>query len=148
MKNRIFVLNGANLNLLGKREPEIYGKRNLYDIVKELSVDAASNDIEIVNKQSNSESELIEIIHESNIDYMIMNLGAFTHTSIALRDAILAKNIRFIEVHLSNVYKREEFRHKSYFSDIAEGVIIGLGEHVYMSAYQYFKNIIITKREL
>jgi 3-dehydroquinate dehydratase-2 len=146
VKEKLLILSGANLNLLGKRQPEIYGNETLDSIVHEICCDAGKNNFKVVHKQSNSESELIEFIHESNIEYMIINLGAYTHTSIAIRDAILAKNIKFIEVHLSNIYSREDFRHKSYFSDIAEGVIVGLGKYGYMSAYEYFKNIIIKQK--
>ncbi len=125
----ILVLNGPNLNLLGTREPEIYGDKNLQQIEKELSIIANENNCNLESFQSNSESDLVDKIQErsQSIDYMIINPGAFTHTSIALRDVLLAVEIPFIEVHISNILSREEFRKNSYFSDIAQGTICGLG---------------------
>ena len=125
----ILVLNGPNLNLLGTREPEIYGDKNLEQIEKELSIIANENNCNLESFQSNSESDLVDMVQErsQSIDYMIINPGAFTHTSIALRDALLAVEIPFIEVHISNIFSREEFRKNSYFSDIAQGTICGLG---------------------
>jgi 3-dehydroquinate dehydratase-2 len=125
----ILVLNGPNLNLLGTREPEIYGDKNLQQIEKELSIIANENNCNLESFQSNSESDLVDKIQErsQSIDYMIINPGAFTHTSIALRDVLLAVEIPFIEVHISNIFSREEFRKNSYFSDIAQGTICGLG---------------------
>ncbi len=125
----ILVLNGPNLNLLGTREPEIYGDKNLQQIEKELSIIANENNCNLESFQSNSESDLVDKIQErsQSIDYMIINPGAFTHTSIALRDVLLAVEIPFIEVHISNIFSREEFRKNSYFSDIAQGTISGLG---------------------
>ena len=125
----ILVLNGPNLNLLGTREPEIYGDKNLEQIEKELSIIANENNCNLESFQSNSESDLVDKIQErsQSIDYMIINPGAFTHTSIALRDVLLAVEIPFIEVHISNIFSREEFRKNSYFSDIAQGTICGLG---------------------
>ena len=128
MKN-ILLINGPNLNLLGNREPEIYGSKSLDDIEKDLSVIANESGYQLLSFQSNSESEIVDWIHE-NADsalFLIINPGAFTHTSISIRDAILGTNISFIEVHISNIFSREEFRKESYFSDIAEGVISGLG---------------------
>jgi len=128
MKN-ILLINGPNLNLLGNREPEIYGSKSLDDIEKDLSVIADESGYQLLSFQSNSESEIVDWIHE-NADsalFLIINPGAFTHTSISIRDAILGTNISFIEVHISNIFSREEFRKESYFSDIAEGVISGLG---------------------
>ena len=128
MKN-ILLINGPNLNLLGSREPEIYGSKSLDDIEKDLSVIANESGYQLLSFQSNSESEIVDWIHE-NADsalFLIINPGAFTHTSISIRDAILGTNISFIEVHISNIFSREEFRKESYFSDIAEGVISGLG---------------------
>jgi len=139
----ILVLNGPNLNLLGKREPEIYGSRTLDAIVAELTEYADKQNVMLFHFQSNAEHELIEriqsVLLESSasnapIDGIIINPAAFTHTSIALRDSLLAVNLPFIEVHLSNVHKRESFRHHSYFSDIAQGVIVGLGEQGYRFA--------------
>jgi len=125
----ILVLNGPNLNLLGTREPEIYGDKNLQQIEKELSIIANEHNCNLESFQSNSESDLVDKIQErsKSIDYMIINPGAFTHTSIALRDVLLAVEIPFIEVHISNIFSREEFRKNSYFSDIAQGTICGLG---------------------
>jgi 3-dehydroquinate dehydratase-2 len=127
---KILVLNGPNLNLLGTREPEVYGTDTLEDIENNLQSLALKNSINIDFYQSNSENELIERLHKAkqdSVDYIIINPGAFTHTSIALRDAFLGIDIPFIEVHISNIYSREEFRKKSYLSDISKGLITGLG---------------------
>ena len=127
---KILVLNGPNLNLLGTREPEVYGTDSLEDIENTLQSIALKNSMDIDFYQSNSENELIERLHKAkqdSIDYIIINPGAFTHTSIALRDAFLGVDIPFIEVHISNIYSREEFRKKSYLSDISKGLITGLG---------------------
>jgi 3-dehydroquinate dehydratase-2 len=127
---KILVLNGPNLNLLGTREPEVYGTDSLEDIENNLQSLALKNSINIDFYQSNSENELIERLHnakQDSVDYIIINPGAFTHTSIALRDAFLGIDIPFIEVHISNIYSREEFRKKSYLSDISKGLITGLG---------------------
>ena len=119
--------------MLGKREPEIYGSRSLEDIVTDLTIVAESKQIQLSHIQSNAEHEIIDAIHSAmgNIDFIIINPGAFTHTSVAIRDALLSVNISFIEIHLSNLYARENFRHHSYLSDVAEGVICGLGEQGY-----------------
>lgn len=132
-KFRVLVLNGPNLNMLGKREPEIYGSQTLVQIIEDLSSDALALDIELQHLQSNAEHQLIDKIHQSfeNTDFIIINPAAFTHTSVALRDAILSVNIPFIEVHLSNVHAREPFRQHSYLSDVAIGVICGLGAKGY-----------------
>ena len=137
-KINVLVLNGPNLNLLGQREPEVYGKQTLNDIIDALSQQAESLDIELSHLQSNREYELIEKIHASfnKIDFIIINPAAFTHTSVAIRDALLGVNIPFIEVHLSNVHAREKFRHHSYLSDVALGVICGLGAKGYSFALQ------------
>ncbi|WP_020210217.1 type II 3-dehydroquinate dehydratase [Gilvimarinus chinensis] len=135
----ILVLHGPNLNLLGTREPGTYGATTLDDINRQLVELARSQGHHLLALQSNAEYELIDRIHEARhegVDFIIINPAAFTHTSVALRDALLAVEIPFIEVHLSNVYKREPFRHKSYFSDIAEGVICGLGAEGYQLALQ------------
>ena len=132
MKN-ILLINGPNLNLLGSREPEIYGSKSLDDIENDLSIISNERGYKLLSFQSNSESEIVDWIHE-NADsalFLIINPGAFTHTSISIRDAILGTNISFIEVHISNIFSREEFRKESYFSDIAEGVISGLGFKCY-----------------
>ena len=137
-KIKVLLLNGPNLNLLGQREPEVYGKQTLVDIVVGLEKQAQLANVELTHLQSNREYELIEKIHASfnNIDYIIINPAAFTHTSVALRDALLSVNIPFIEVHLSNVHAREAFRHHSYLSDIAQGVICGFGAQGYSFALQ------------
>ncbi|MDN6320258.1 MAG: type II 3-dehydroquinate dehydratase [Marinobacter sp.] len=135
----ILVLHGPNLNMLGTREPEVYGHETLTDIDKQLQESAAKHGHHLLHLQSNAEYELIDRIHEARaegVDFIIINPAAFTHTSVALRDAILASEIPFIEVHLSNVHAREAFRHHSYFSDIAEGVICGLGSQGYEFALQ------------
>ncbi|MDA7596525.1 type II 3-dehydroquinate dehydratase [Gammaproteobacteria bacterium] len=128
MRN-LLLINGPNLNLLGNREPELYGSKSLSDIEKELTMLADQNGYALLSFQSNSESEIVDWIHEKakDADFLVINPGAFTHTSISIRDAILGTDISFIEIHISNIFSREEFRKESYFSDIAEGVISGLG---------------------
>ena len=131
---QILVLNGPNLNLLGTREPDIYGNDCLETINQQLQEKAAASGHTISSFQSNAEHELVERVHkarEEKVSFIIFNPAAFTHTSIALRDALLGVNIPFIEIHLSNVHKREDFRQHSYFSDIAVGVICGLGAQGY-----------------
>ena len=126
----ILVLNGPNLNLLGTREPEVYGTDTLQDIENKLQSIAQENNVKIGFYQSNSETDLIDALHKSkqeDVNFIIINPGAFTHTSIALRDAFLGVNVPFIEVHISNIYSREEFRKKSFLSDISQGLITGLG---------------------
>ncbi|ENO8416393.1 type II 3-dehydroquinate dehydratase [Vibrio mimicus] len=132
-KSRILVLNGPNLNLLGLREPAHYGSQTLEQIVSTLRDQAQKAGIELEHRQSNREYELIEAIHQAfgKVDFIIINPAAFTHTSVALRDALLGVAIPFIEVHLSNVHAREPFRHHSYLSDKAQGVICGLGAQGY-----------------
>ncbi|MFT5718267.1 MAG: 3-dehydroquinate dehydratase-2 [Oleiphilaceae bacterium] len=133
----ILVLHGPNLNLLGTREPEIYGSENLEEINIRLETQANKNGHQLVSLQSNAEHILIDRIHQAkqdNTKFIIINPAAFTHTSVALRDALLAVSIPFIEVHLSNVHARETFRHKSYFSDVALGVICGFGSAGYDAA--------------
>ncbi len=130
----ITVLNGPNLNLLGIREPGLYGNKTLTDIKQELEQSATGLGHQLNFMQNNAEHEIVEHIHQayqSNIDFIIINPAAFTHTSIAIRDALLATKIAFIEVHLSNIHAREAFRKHSYLSDIAEGVICGLGPQGY-----------------
>ncbi|MGJ0629601.1 type II 3-dehydroquinate dehydratase [Xenorhabdus bovienii] len=145
-KFRILLLNGPNLNLLGTREPETYGKLTLDNIVSKLSKEAHQSGVELSHLQSNAESELIERIHTArgSIDFILINPAAFTHTSVALRDALLAVDIPFIEIHLSNVHAREPFRHHSYLSDIAVGVICGLGADGYSFALQAAVNRLST----
>lgn len=136
----VLVLHGPNLNLLGTREPELYGNLTLSSLDSMLSTTAKELGLSLFTLQSNSESTLIDRIHEcrqDNIDFIIINPAAFTHTSIALRDALLAVNRPFLEVHLSNIYRRESFRHHSYFSDIAIGSISGLGPEGYQFALRY-----------
>ena len=127
---KILVIHGPNLNLLGKREPEHYGHASLADIDRELGRLAAAGGHELESAQSNAEHELVELIQRATTDkvaFIIINPAAFTHTSVALRDALVAVGIPFIEVHLSNIHAREAFRAQSYFSDLALGVISGLG---------------------
>ena len=131
------VLHGPNLNLLGTREPDVYGATTLEQINQGLLGQAQAAGHQLCYLQSNAEHVLIERIHaarEENVDCIIINPAAFTHTSVALRDALLAVSIPFFEVHLSNVHKREQFRHHSYFSDVAVGVICGLGANGYRFA--------------
>ncbi|MEE9351586.1 MAG: type II 3-dehydroquinate dehydratase [Thiotrichaceae bacterium] len=137
--SKILLINGPNLNLLGTREPDKYGSTRLNDLEKKLQVDTKKHHHQLDCFQSNAEHELINRIHSAQsegVEYIVINPGAFTHTSIALRDALLGVNIPFIEIHISNVHQREPFRHHSYFSDIAEGVIIGLGVKGYELALQ------------
>ncbi len=136
---KILALHGPNLNLLGQREPHIYGSDSLSDIDRRCSELCAAAGHEFDSLQSNAESELIERLHQARVDdtaFILVNFGGFTHTSIALRDAILAVEIPFIEVHLSNLHAREDYRHHSYFADIAIGSIVGLGAQGYELALQ------------
>jgi len=136
---KILVLNGPNLNLLGSREPGHYGQRTLAEITSLMSEFANDCGQQLSHLQSNAEHELIEAIHAASsegIDYIIFNPAAFTHTSVALRDALLAVKIPFIEVHLSNIHGRDDFRRQSYFADIAMGQISGFGGDSYLLALQ------------
>jgi 3-dehydroquinate dehydratase-2 len=136
---QILVLHGPNLNLLGEREPEVYGSTTLDEINQRLREAGQAGGNELACYQSNAEHDLIDRIHlakKEDIDFIIINPGAFTHTSIALRDALLGVKIPFIEVHLSNVFSRDEFRRHSYLSDIAVGIISGLGPLGYELAIQ------------
>ncbi|WP_409525234.1 type II 3-dehydroquinate dehydratase [Nitrincola sp. MINF-07-Sa-05] len=136
---KILLLNGPNLNLLGTREPAVYGTTTLQDIEQDLIQQALQAGHELVCFQSNAEHELIQRIHQcsaDNISFVIINPAAFTHTSVAIRDALAGVAVPFIEVHLSNVHAREPFRHHSYLSDIAIGVICGLGAQGYDLALQ------------
>lgn len=130
-KGKILLLNGPNLNLLGRREPEIYGSQSLDDIVGVMRAQASGGGFQLEHLQSNAEYELIEAIHASDAVFAIINPGGLTHTSVALRDAFLGVELPFIEVHLSNIHAREPFRHHSYLSDKAQGVIVGLGPQGY-----------------
>lgn len=130
----ILVLHGPNLNMLGEREPEIYGHTTLNDINQQLQQQARDKGHHLLYVQSNAEYELVERIQDARhegVNFILINPAAFTHTSVALRDALAAVAIPFIEIHLSNVHAREEFRQHSYFSDIAQGVICGLGPQGY-----------------
>jgi 3-dehydroquinate dehydratase-2 len=134
---RVLLLNGPNLNLLGTREPAVYGTDTLEAIEERSTVLAAELGHELLTFQSNAEHELIERVHRARsegVAFAVVNPGAFTHTSIALRDALLGTGLPFIEVHLSNTHAREAFRHHSYFSDIAAGVVCGLGAYGYEAA--------------
>lgn len=140
---KVLVIHGPNLNLLGLREPEHYGKDTLDGINAQLAKQAQAAGLELETFQSNSEAELIgkvQSIANKDIGYIIINPAAFTHTSVAMRDALAAVKVPFIEVHLSNIYARESFRHHSYFSDIATGVISGLGAQSYFLALAYIAN--------
>ena len=143
----ILVVHGPNLNMLGTREPTHYGKATLADINANLAEQAKQAGVALETYQSNAEADIVAKIQSlatniasNKVDFIIINPAAFTHTSISIRDAISAVNIPFIEVHLSNVYARENFRHHSYFSDIAVGVISGLGAAGYSAALQYAIN--------
>ncbi|HEY5993071.1 MAG TPA: type II 3-dehydroquinate dehydratase [Gallionellaceae bacterium] len=139
MKN-VLVLHGPNLNMLGTREPDVYGRVTLDEINRNLHELAAKSKIKLADYQSNSESALVDRVQQARadgVDFIIINPAAFTHTSVALRDALAAVAIPFIEVHLSNVFAREAFRKESYFSDHAVGVISGLGAAGYEFAVQF-----------
>jgi len=143
IKMNVLVIHGPNLNLLGSREPDVYGSTTLDEINAGLEQKAKENHIELESFQSNAEHEIVTKIQESmdKIAYIIINPGALTHTSIAIRDALLGIDVAFYEVHISNIFSREEFRHKSYFSDIASGVICGLGTHGYELALNHIIEI-------
>jgi len=143
----LLLINGPNLNLVGKREPTIYGSLTLEEIQKKLLILADELDVKLEFFQSNSEGEMIDCIQNSSdsIDGILINAGAYTHTSIALRDALLGVNIPYVEVHLSNIYSREEFRHKSFLSDKALGLVCGFGANSYRLALEgivsYLKSV-------
>ncbi|HEY0893797.1 MAG TPA: type II 3-dehydroquinate dehydratase [Cellvibrio sp.] len=140
----ILVIHGPNLNMLGTREPQHYGSQTLADINQHLQDLARADQARLETFQSNSEASIIEKIHALSVnkmDYVIINPAAFTHTSIAIRDALSAVKTPFIEVHLSNVHARESFRHHSYFSDLATAVICGLGAEGYYAAYRYIQQL-------
>ena len=144
---KILVLHGPNLNMLGMREPEVYGTTTLKEIDEQIKLFAETAGHKLVSFQSNAEHELIDRIQSAktkNIDFIIINPGAFTHTSIAIRDAFLSVSIPFIEVHLSNVFAREEFRKHSYLSDIAVAVVSGMGAFGYEVALQAAEQLIET----
>ena len=135
----VLVVHGPNLNLLGRREPEIYGRDKLGDINARLARLAARHDFDFDSFQSNAEHELVERIQaaaDDGTDWILINPAAFTHSSVALRDALAAVALPFIEIHLSNPHRREPFRHRSYFSDLADGVVAGFGADSYLLALQ------------
>jgi 3-dehydroquinate dehydratase-2 len=138
MRKKIMILNGPNLNLLGSREPNVYGSTTQDDILQACIIKAKSLDVDIDFRQSNHEGELIDWIHEakSNAQGIVINPGAYTHTSIAIMDAISAIELPVVEVHISNVHKREDFRHVSYVSKVALGVIAGFGLQGYILALE------------
>ena len=129
----LLLINGPNLNLLGTREPDIYGSTTLADIENSLSAESSKLGHSLSMYQSNAEAELVDKVQAAagSVDFILINPGAFTHTSLALRDAVVAVGIPFIEIHISNIYAREEFRKQSYFSDVAVGTIAGLGPKGY-----------------
>lgn len=135
---KVLVLNGPNLNLLGTREPTLYGSETLADIESALKRIAQNQAIELDFFQSNAEHEIVDTIHQAqnNCQFIIINPAAFTHTSVAIRDALTSVGIPFIEVHITNIHKRERFRQHSYLSDVAEGVICGLGTYGYTLALE------------
>jgi 3-dehydroquinate dehydratase-2 len=140
MDKTIWVLHGPNLNLLGTREPGVYGGTTLAQIDTMLREDATAAGVCVESFQSNHEGALVDRIHaarDAKVDFIVINPAAFTHTSVAIRDALAGVAIPFVEVHLSNVHKREPFRHHSYFSDLAVGVIAGLGPNGYRCALQF-----------
>ena len=141
----LLLINGANLNLLGSREPGVYGATSLADVEARLKELARELGHKLAAFQSNAEHEIVDRIQQAQadqVDYILLNPGAFTHTSIAMRDALLAVGIPFMEIHLSNVFAREDFRHKSFFSDIAAGCLFGLG------AYGYELAMLAASRQL
>ena len=144
MSKRIYLLNGPNLNLLGQRQPEIYGYQTLDDVTQNCEKIAASYGMTVQSFQSNSEGQLIDWVHEArhNADAIIINSGAFSHTSIALLDALNTFDGIVIEVHISNIHKREEFRHQSYISLRSDGVIVGVGAHGYGLAVEAVQKLI------
>lgn len=140
MVKRILVLHGPNLNLLGQREPEIYGRWTLDEINQKLIARAQAKSVLLETFQSNCEGALIDRVHQAQrdgVDFVIINPAAYTHTSVALRDALAGVDIPFVEVHLSNIYRRDVFRHKSFFSDLAQGVICGFGWQGYLFALDF-----------
>lgn len=144
MSKKILLLNGPNLNMLGIREPEVYGKETLEDILARCRKKAETLDIALEARQSNHEGELVGWVQDAvkGVDGLIINAGAYTHTSVALRDALSMLKIPIIEVHLSNIYRREEFRHKSLISGVVTGGIFGLGSHGYLLALDSIHTIL------
>ena len=147
---KILVINGPNLNLLGQREVEIYGKTSLEGIENETRKFAKINKIDVEFKQSNEESEIIDWIQscmKNNYKGLLINAGAYTHTSIAIFDALKAIKIPIVEIHLSNIHKREEFRKKSFISEVADGVIFGFGSYSYILAIMAINNLLTNKND-
>ncbi len=139
-KKGLLIIHGPNLNLLGTREPEVYGRTTLADIDAHLAAIARRHDVPLAHFQSNHEGALVDRIQAARTDgtaFIIINPAAYTHTSVALRDALAAVAIPFVEVHLSNVHRREPFRHHSYFSDLAEATVVGMGAFGYEAALRY-----------
>lgn len=139
---KILVIHGPNLNMLGKREPEIYGTLTLDDINKKIEATAAEAGLTVLIRQSNSESEIIDAIQKDAYEVLVINAGAYTHTSIAIRDAISAVGKPAIEVHISNIYRREAFRKTSYIAEVAHGQISGFGAESYLLALLAAKSIV------
>ncbi len=140
MSKPIWAIHGPNLNLLGSREPEIYGRTTLAEIDRGLARHAAGRGHPFASFQSNHEGAIVDRIHaagQSGVGYILINPGAFTHTSVAIRDALAAVAVPFVEIHISNVHRRESFRRRSYLSDLAEGVITGLGTQGYRLALEF-----------
>jgi len=142
-KRRILVINGPNLNLLGRREQKIYGKVSIEKINTQLKKESVRKGVDIEFYQSNYEGKIVDKIQGTDADFIIINPAAFTHTSVAIRDALTARKIPFIEVHISNIYSREPFRKESFFSDKAVGVISGFREFSYMYALDFATKILI-----
>lgn len=140
MTHQILVVHGPNLNMLGQREPDIYGKQSLSEVDADLRELAREHGASLQTFQSNSEGALVDRLQQTHTDgttYILINAGAYTHTSVAIRDALAAVALPFVEVHLSNVYRRESFRHHSYLSDLAVGVVAGLGLDSYLAALTF-----------
>ena len=143
---KVLLLNGPNLNLLGNREPEIYGSTTLKEIEIKVVALLSGHEIQCETFQSNSEGEIIDWLHKHHgADFLLLNPGALAHTSVGLRDAVLGVEIPFVEIHLTNIHKREEFRHHSYFSDIAIGALAGLGVKGYLLAAEFAVDFIKQK---
>ncbi len=141
---KILIINGPNLNLLGTREPQIYGSTTLADIERDAAAKGREWGLDVACYQSNSEGDLVSRIHAARgegVEGIIINAGAYTHTSVAIRDALAGVAVPFVEVHISNVHKREPFRHHSYLSDQAVGVIVGLGVYGYEAALRYWAQV-------
>ena len=143
---KVLLLNGPNLNLLGSREPEIYGSTTLKEIEEKVEAILSGHEIQCETFQSNSEGEIIDWLHKyRGADFLLLNPGALAHTSVGLRDAVLGVEIPFVEIHLTNIHKREEFRHHSYFSDIAIGALAGLGVKGYLLVAEFAVDFIKQK---